>query len=348
MHRLVIGWLLLSAAVHAAEAPRTPVNPSPAGYTVEQRFELGGAGGWDYLLVDPAAPRLFIARSDRVLVMSTRDGALMTTIPNTSGVHGIALAPSLGKGFTSNGAADNVTVFDLESLNVVATVPVKGHNPDAILYDPASGNLYTFNGGSHDVSIIDPTRGVTVATLSVGGKPEFAATDAAGRIFVNIEDTSQIVEIDTFISRRVATWSLPECSNPTGLAIDVTHQRLFSTCANGLLAVTDSSSGKSIARVPIGRGPDAAVFDSQRKLIFSSNGADGTLTVIHEDDPDHYSVVESVPTQKSARTLALDPMSHLLYTVAAQFGPPTAPSAERRAPRAPVIDGTFAVLVVGK
>jgi YVTN family beta-propeller protein len=316
-------------------------------YEVQRQYVVGGSGGWDYLTIDSAANQLFIARSDRVLVVNTADGGLIATIPDTQGVHGIALAKALGKGFTSNGRADTVTVFDLKSLNTIATIDVDGHNPDAILYDTASRELFTFNGRSEDISVIDPAKAAVVAKIPAGGKPEFAAADGAGRIFFNIEDKSQLGVIDSSTNQLIATWPLPNCEEPTGLAIDVRHERLFSVCGNGVLVVTDAKSGKHIAEVPIGKGPDAAAFDVKRGLVFSSNGQDGTLTVIHEDDADHFTVIATVDTQKSARTMALDAATHRVYLVAAQFGPAPAPTADQPHPRPSVLDGSFKVLVVG-
>jgi len=325
--------------------------PAPAAvrgeYVIERQFTLGGSGGWDYLTADSQAQRLFISRADRVLVMSTRDGSVLATIPDTRGVHGIALAPQLGRGFTSNGRADTVTVFDLKTLTAVNTIPTGGHNPDAIVYDEASRHVFTFNGRSHDISVIDPLHGTVVAILPAGGKPEFAVADGAGRIFFNIEDTSQMGEIDSLEPKRLATWPLPNCELPTGLALDVAHHRLFSVCANGVGVVTDALSGGHVAEIPIGKGPDAAAFDAERGLLFSSNGEDGTLSVIHEDDPDHYSVIANVSTQKSARTMALDSTTHRVYLVAAEFGAAPTPSADQPHPRPAVIDGSFKVLVVG-
>jgi YVTN family beta-propeller protein len=329
----------------AAAAPSGDTHGKP--YVLLQQYALGGPGGWDYLTVDSAANRLFISRSDRVLVMKTEDGSLTATIADTQGVHGIALAPDLGKGFTSNGRADTVTVFDLKSLATTGTIAVTGHNPDAILYDRASRHVYTFNGSSQDISVIDPIKGSVIATLPAGGKPEFAATDEAGRIFFNVEDTSQLGVIDSSATKRTATWPLPNCEEPSGLALDVAHKRLFSVCGNGVLVVTDAASGRHVAEVPIGKGPDAAAFDAGQGLVFSSNGQDGTLTVIHEDDPDHYTVIGTVTTQKSARTMALDPKTHRVYVVAAQFGAPPPPTAEQPNPRPAVVDGSFKVLVFG-
>ena len=316
-------------------------------FAIQKQFTLGGNGGWDYLTVDSTANRLFISRADRVLVVDTRDGSLIATIPHTLGVHGIALAPDLGKGFTSNGRADTVTVFDLKSLKPSGTIETGGNNPDAILYDKASRQLYTFNGRSQDISVIDPGKAMVIARIPAGGKPEFAATDGKGRIFFNIQDKSQVGAIDSSTNKVIATWSLTNCEEPTGLAFDVDHGRLFSVCGNGLLVVTDASSGTHVAEVPIGKGPDAATFDAERGLIFSSNGKDGTLTVIHEDDPDHYTVVGNVVTQRSARTMALDAMTHRVYLVAAEFGPTPVPTADLPHPRPNVLDGSFKVLVIG-
>jgi YVTN family beta-propeller protein len=350
MHRLIgLSLLIGSLSVGALCAAAGTAGNSAAGapYGVKQQYLLGGAGGWDYLTLDPTAQHLYISRSDRVLVMNTRDGTIVATIPDTQGVHGIALAPDLGKGFTSNGRADTVTVFDLKSLKSTGTIAVGGHNPDAIVYDKVSQRVYTFNGRSKDISVIDPQRGAVIATIAAGGKPEFAVADGAGRIFYNIEDTAQLGAIDTSAAKRVATWSLANCDSPSGLAYDAAHKRLFSACDNGVMAVTDAHSGAHVASLPIGKGPDAAAFDADRGLIFIPNGSDGTLTVIREIDPDHYSVIATVTTQKSARTMALDAQNHRVYLVAAEFGPVPATTAEQPRPRAPVIDGTFKVLVVG-
>jgi YVTN family beta-propeller protein len=345
MRSRIVGFLLIFSLAHAAAgAPTHGSGGSP--YVLQRQFVLGGPGGWDYLTVDSAAGRVFISRADRVLVMNTQDGSVMT-IADTQGVHGIALAPDLGKGFTSNGRADTVTVFDLKTLAMLSTIAVSGHNPDAILYDKSSGHVYTFNGRSQDISVIDPVKGSVIATLPAGGKPEFAATDMAGRIFFNVEDTSQLGVIDSSMTKRTDTWPLKNCEEPSGLAFDVAHKRLFSVCGNGVLVVTDASSGRHVAEVPIGKGPDAAAFDAGRKLIFSSNGQDGTLTVIHEDDPDHYSVVATVATQKSARTMALDATTHKVYLVAADFGAAPPATADQPHPRPSIVDGSFKVLVVG-
>jgi len=328
-----------SIAVAASGAQSKP-------YKVLKRFPVAGATGWDYLYCDSKGKRLFVSRGTHAVVINTADGSVSGDIPDTAGIHGFAFAPALGLGFTSNGAADSVGVFDSNTLKPTGSIPVNGHNPDAILYDEFSKTLMTFNGRSHDVSFIDPVSRRVTAVVPVGGKPEFAATDGAGHVFVNIEDTSKLVTLDPVARKVTATWPLPHCEEPSGLAMDVEHHRLFSACGNGRLAVTDSQSGTQVASVPIGQGPDAVVFDRERQLIFTPNGEDGTLTVIHQDTPDHYSVTSTVATQKSARTLALDDNTHHLYLVAAEFGPPPAATGTTR-PRPPVLEGTFKVLVVG-
>jgi YVTN family beta-propeller protein len=340
--RSMMALLLIANLAHAVSAAAADTSVE-----LQRQIILGGPGGWDYLTFDSAANHLFISRADRVLVMNALDGSVVSTIPNTQGVHGVTLAPSLGQGFISDGRADTVTVFDLHSFATLRTIPVNGHNPDAILYDEASKRIYTFNGASHDISVIDPLKDAVVATIPAGGKPEFAVSDSAGHIFFNIEDTSQLSEIDASTAKRIATWPVTHCDSPSGLALDIAHQRLFSVCDNAVLVVTDATSGRHVAEVPIGKGADAAAFDAERGLVFSSNGRDGTLTVIHEDDPDHYSVLATVSTQKSARTMALDEKGHRVYLVAAEFGPAPAPSADQPRPRPAVLDGTFKVLVVG-
>ena len=290
---------------------------------------------------------MFISRLDRVMVINITDGSQIATISNTQGVHGIALAPDLGEGFTSNGLADTVTVFDLKSLLPTRTIPVNGHHPDAILYEQSRKRLYTFNRESQDISVIDPLRGTVVTSITTGGEPEYAVVDNAGHIYFNITDTAQIAAIDTSTVKRTATWSLKNCEEPTGLALDVVHKRLFSVCGNGILVVTDAASGRHVAEVPIGKGSDAAAFDPERGIVLSANGEDGTLTVIHEDNADRYSVVANVATQKSARTMALDMLTHRVYLVAAQYAPRPASSVDKARPVPTVLEGSFKVLVLG-
>jgi len=319
-----------------------------ADYAVLQRFTLGGVGGWDYLTLDPATRRAYIARSDRVLVVDTASGQLLATVPGMNGAHGVALVPNWDRGFASNGRANSVSEFSLATLKPIRDLPIHGENPDALVYDPRTRRLFVFNGRSHDASVLDVHSGKTLATIALPGKPEFAVVNEHGVVFVNIEDTAQLVRIHTATPQVTAVWKLEDCVAPTGLALDSRTHRLFSVCQNERMVVTDALSGRHVASVPIGKGPDGVAFDAQRRLVFSTNGSDGTLTVIHEDDADHYSVVANVPTQVSARTLALDPKTHRIYTVAAEFAPAPAASAAEPHPRPGVVEGTFALLAIGE
>jgi YVTN family beta-propeller protein len=315
---------------------------------VLRRWKLGGDGGWDYLTMDSANKRLFISRATRVDVVSVESGELIGSIPNTEGVHGIALAPALKRGFTSNGRANSVTAFDLDTLRVIQEGKVSGLNPDAILYEPSGKHVFTFNGASKDVTVLDASSLAVVATIPVPDKPEFAAQDGRGRIFVNIEsDPGQMVVIDTQKLEVKSTWPLPGCNSPSGLAIDSARRRLFSVCDGKVMAVTDAVSGKQAALVPIGEHPDAAGYDQKRGIVFSSNG-EGTLSVVQQNSPDRYSVVQTVPTQRGARTMALDATTGKVYLVTADFGPAPAATAEQPHPRPVLIPDSFVLLVVGK
>jgi YVTN family beta-propeller protein len=321
--------------------------PAASKLEVLQNWKLGGAGGWDYLTLD-AKGRLFISRATRVDVVNIESGKVIGTIPDTQGVHGIALADSLNRGFTSNGRANTVTAFDLGTLKVIQEAKVSGRNPDAILYEPAGRHVFTFNGASKDASVLDASSLAVVATIPMPDKPEFAVEDGRGQIFVNIEsEPGQMVVIDSQKLTIKSTWMLPGCNSPSGLTIDSEHRRLFSVCDGKVMAVTDATSGRQVALVPIGEHPDAAAYDKKRGLVYSSNG-DGTLSVIHQDSADHYSLAETVPTQRGARTLALDGVSGKVYLVTADFGPAPAATAEQPRPRPALIADSFVVLVVGE
>jgi YVTN family beta-propeller protein len=315
---------------------------------VLQRWKLGGDGGWDYLTMDSANQRLFISRAIRVDVVSIESGKLIGSIPDTQGVHGIALAPALKRGFTSNGRANSVTVFDLDTLKVIREAKVSGRNPDAILYEPSGKHVFTFNGASKDVTVLDASSLAVIATIPVPDKPEFAAQDGRGQIFVNIEsDPGQMVVIDAQKLTVKSTWPLPGCNSPSGLAIDSTHRRLFSVCDGKVMAVTDAVTGKQAALVPIGEHPDAAGYDRKRGMVFSSNG-EGTLSVVRQESPDRYSVLQTVPTQRGARTMTLDEATGKAYLVTADFGPAPAATAEQPHPRPALIPDSFVLLVVGE
>jgi DNA-binding beta-propeller fold protein YncE len=259
-----------------------------------------------------------------VQVVDVDQGKLIGTIPGTQGVHGVAIDQAMHRGYTSNGQSASVTVFDLDTLATVAVIQGTGEKPDAIIYDAASKHVFTLNGKGHSFSVIDPAHNEVITTVALPGKPEFAASDEAGHVYVNLEDRAQIVEINSLSNAVAATWSLGSCQAPTGLAIDNAKHRLFSVCDNQQMAVLNAQNGKLVASVPIGEGPDAVVFDEATSTVFSSNGESGTITAVHQNDADHYSVAATVATQPSARTLALDPKLHRLYLSAAQWAsPPT-------------------------
>lgn len=339
-------WLTLSLAAGVTTIS-IAAGASASNMEVLQHWKLGGDGGWDYLTMDSAKHRLFISRATRVDVVSIETGKLIGSIPGTQGVHGIALAHALKRGFTSNGRANSVTAFDLDTLKVIQEAKVSGRNPDAILYEPAGKHVFTFNGASKDVTVLDASSLGVVATIPVPDKPEFAAQDGRGQIFVNIEsDPGQMVVIDSKKLTVKSTWPLPGCNSPSGLAIDSAHRRLFSVCDGKVMAVTDAVSGKQVALVPIGEHPDAAGYDAKRGIVYSSNG-EGTLTVVHQDTADRYSVVQTLPTQRGARTMALDEPTGKVYLVTADFGPAPAATAEQPHPRPTMIPDSFVVLAVG-
>ncbi|MGA3091969.1 MAG: YncE family protein [Terriglobales bacterium] len=304
----------------AAAFPSTAISAG-ADYKVVKTWKPGGDGGWDYLTADSDGHRLFIARGTRVMVIDTESGKQVGEIPDTTGVHGVALDAEIGRGFTSNGREDTVSVFDLKTLAVEKKIKV-GSGPDAILYDPFSKRVFTFNGKGSEMTstAIDAAKGEVVGKVELGGKPEFAATDEKGTVFVNLEDKSEIVGFDPQKLTVKSRWKLTDCEEPTGLSIDRKNRRLFAGCGNKKMAIVDADSGKVIASPPIGEGCDATAFDAGLGLAFASAG-DGTITVIREDGGDKFSVAQTVVTQKSARTMAVDARTHQLFTVAANVGP---------------------------
>lgn len=317
-----------------------------SGYHLAKTFKLGGEGGWDYLTVDSKARRVYLSRGTHVMVVDADSGAVVGDIPNTNGVHGIALVPDLKKGFISDGRDGTVTIFDLESLKVLGTVPA-GKNPDAIIYDPASKRVFAFNGSSKDATAIDAKAGTVVGTIPLGGKPEFAVADEKGRVFVNIEDKSEIVQLDSSKLSVDNHWPIAPGEEPSGLAMDRKHRRLFSVCSNKLMVVVNADNGSIVATPPIGGGTDAAAFDPETGYAFSSNG-EGTLTIVHEDSPEKFTVVDTVTTKSRARTMALDEKTHQVYTVTADFGAAPAPTAQQPRPRPPMIPGTFTLLILSR
>jgi len=317
-------------------------------YAVKTKTTLGGEGGWDYLTMDSDAGRLYITRGTHVMVIDAGQLKVVGDVPNLGGIHGVALDRSLGKGFISNGRDGNVVIFDLKSFKELGRVKA-GTNPDAIIYEPASKRVFAFNGRSHDATAIDAAAGTVAGTIDLGGKPEFAAVDGKGGLFVNIEDKNELVSIDPKKLTVLNHWPLAPCESPSGLAIDARHHRLFAGCGNKLMAVVTADTGKVVTTLPIGEGVDATGFDPGTQLAFSSNGGgDGSLTVVHEDSPDKYSVVQNLTTQRGARTMTLDTKTHTVYTVTADFNPPPAPTAEQPRPRPTMVPNSFTLLVLSK
>jgi DNA-binding beta-propeller fold protein YncE len=322
--------------------PKAPVE----GYRLHRTVPLPGNEGWDTLTVDSEARRLYVTRGQRVVVLDLAREKVVGEIPGTAGVHGVALAKELKRGFASDGGSDTVTVFDMEKLTVLGQVPV-GKGPDAILYDPFSRRVFVFGGESGSATAIEAADSKVAGSVELGGKPEFGVSDEKGTIYVNVEDTNEVV---AFGSRDLAVrsrWPLAPCERPTGLAIDKAGGRLFVGCRSQLLAALDTGTGKVLATLPIGRGVDGVAFDDRRRLAFAATG-DGALTVVREDTPGHFVVVENATTLPGARTLALDPRTHRIYLATAEFGRPPKPTPEDPRPRGPMVPGSFVILVVGK
>jgi DNA-binding beta-propeller fold protein YncE len=314
------------------------------GYKVLNKIKIGGAGGWDYVAVDNTNRRIYASHGTSVEVIDADAGKVLGTIPQLHGVHGIAIAPELNKGFISNGQSNSVTVFDLKTLAKLGE-PATGQNPDAICYEPKTQRVFTFNGRSNDSTAIDAKTNEIVATFPLNGKPEFCVVDGAGKIYNNLEDKSEVIEIDAAKPSVLRRTSLAPGESPSGLAIDVKNKKLFSVCDNKMMAVTDIATMKVIATPAIGAGPDAAGFDPGTGLAFSSNG-EGTLTIVKLVNG-KYEAVDTVPTERGARTMTVDPKLHRVYLLAAEYGP--APEAkEGKKGRPPVLPDSFHILVVGK
>ena len=341
--RLVTGLSVIAVAIVGAAmvTAKPAAKPGPSGYTLAKTISIPGDEGWDYVGVDSDARRVYVSHGSHVVVLDADSHAIVGGIPDTSGVHGIAVAPELGRGFISNGRTNNATFFDLKTLKTIGVYPT-GTNPDAIAYEPVTKRVFTFNGRSQDATVLSATDGSTLGTIALGGKPEFAAVDGKGTIYVNIEDKSELVHLDAQKMTVLHRWPLAPCTEPSGLAFDNKNHRLFAGCDNKMMAVVDANSGKVVATVPIGEGVDANAFDPATGLVFASTG-DGHLTVAHEDSPDKYTVVENVETKKSARTMGLDLKTHAIFLPSGEFDAP-APG-ERRGKMKP---GSFAVLVMNR
>jgi len=316
------------------------------GYKKTGAIDIGGTGGWDYLTADSENHRLYVSHAGEVVVIDLKTEKPIGKISGMSRIHGIAIANELNTGYISDGANNNVVFFDLKTLEVKKKVKA-GTNPDGIVYDPASKRVFAFNGRSQNVTAINGESGNVDGTVALGGKPEFPVSDGHGNVYDNIEDKSEIVQIDSKNLQVKAHWSVAPCESPSGLAIDTANHRLFAVCDNKMMAVVDADSGKVLATPAIGDGPDAAGFDPGTKLAFSSNG-DGTLTVVREKSKDDFDVVENAATAKGARTMALDTETHKIYLSSAEYGPAPAATAQNPHPRPAILPDTFKVLVLSR
>jgi YVTN family beta-propeller protein len=327
-------FLILTAALAVA---------APPAYKVVNKIKIGGGGRWDYAYLDAANHRLYVSHGTQTEVIDTAADKLIGTIPGTNGVHGIAIAADLGRGFASDGGDNDVTVFDLKTLQVISKVKT-GQNPDSIIYEPVSHRVFTFNGRSKDSTAIDAKTGdVVTASIPVGGKPEFAQIDGKGHIYANIEDKNEIIEVDARNGLVAKRYSIAPCDSPSGLVIDPKGQ-LYSVCENKLMVVSDPAAGKVLGTAPIGLGVDGVAFDDG--YAFSANGADGTITMVGETSPGKFEAVATIPSQRGARTIASDPRAHKLYLPAAEFGPPVATDGKKGRP--PVLADSFTIVVVGR
>jgi DNA-binding beta-propeller fold protein YncE len=313
---------------------------SPSTYRVTHTYLLGGDGSWDYVIPDPPNHRVFIARQTRLMVVDEDTGKLLGEVAGINGAHGTAVAASTGHGFATSGNDQSVVMFDLKTFKTLGKIPA-AEDADAILYDAPSNRVFTLNGDAHSSTVIDARQGTLITNLPLGGKPENGASAGDGKLYANITDTSEVVEIDTKTATIARRWSTAPCKQPVPMALDTAHHRLFSGCRSGVMAISDYQAGKVVATVPIGTGVDGAGYDAASGDAFASN-ADGALTVIHQDTPDQYRVLESVPTPQGSRNMGLDPTNHRIFLVSAKFGP--APAGGRG--RAPVLPDSFSLMVI--
>jgi DNA-binding beta-propeller fold protein YncE len=323
---------VLALAAVAAQGP----------YKILNTFPVGGNGGWDYIVPDPPSHRLFIGRSDRVMVVDENDGTLLGEVTGIKGAHGTAIVAADGRGFATAGEGKEIVMFDLKTYKRLGTIPA-AEDADAIIYDEASHRVLSFNGDANNTTIVDPKAGALVTNLALGGKPEYGASAGDGKVYINLTDKAEIVEVDAKAATVLRRWPTAPCKNPVSMAIDTKNHRLFSGCRSGVMAVSDYQAGKVVATPPIGTGVDGAGYDPATGDVFASNG-EGTLTVIHQDSPDRYTVTQTLPTQAGSRNMGLDPTTHKIYLAAAKFGP--APATGRG--RGPMQAGSFALLVVGR
>ncbi len=343
MYRTILAVLILSVAF------------AQSGYHQLKKITIGGEGGWDYLIADGPSGRIYVSHGSEVDVVDSKKGEVAGKITELHGVHGIALAPELNRGFISNGQSNTVTIFDLKTLAKIGADIPAGRNPDAIIYDPASKRVFAFNNRGKDATVIDAEKGAVAGTVALDGQPEFAAADGKGHVYVNLEDKSAVYDIDSKTLAVAHKWPLAPCEGPSGMAMDTKTRRIFSGCGNNMVAVMDADSGKVVATAPIGNGVDATAFDPGTGYVFNSCGGSGTLSVVHEDSADKYTVVENVKTVPRARTMALDTKTHNVYLSIADFeaapaAPATPPADGKPAPRPRprVVPGSFGLLEYGK
>jgi len=331
-----------TAAIILTVAIASALAQSSSSYRIAHTYVLGGDGGWDYIVPDPSTHRLFIGRQNRVMVVDEDNGTLLGDVTGIKGAHGTAVAAATGHGFATSGNDQSVVMFDLKTLKTLGRIPA-AEDADAIIYDSVSNRVFTFNGDAHSSTVIDPRAGTLITNIALGGKPEYGASAGDGKVYANLTDTSEVVEIDAKAATVGRRWSTAPCKQPVAMAIDTAHRRLFSGCRSGVMAISDFQAGKIVAIVPIGMGVDGAGFDAASGDAFAAN-ADGTLTVIHEDTPDKYRVVQTVQTAPAARNMGLDPTNHRVFLVSGKFGP--APASGRG--RGPVLPDTFTLMVVDR
>ena len=332
MRKLVFLLILAAAAILMAQPT--------SSYHVTQTYLLGGDGSWDYVVPDPPHHRVFIARQTRVMVVDEDSGKLLGEVAGINGAHGTAIAESSGHGFATSGNDQSVVMFDLKTFQPLGRIPA-AEDADAIVYDPASNRVFTLNGDAHSSTVIDPKEGKLITNIPLGGKPEYGASAGDGKVYANLTDNSEVVEIDAKTATVSRRWSTEPCKQPVSMALDTAHHRLFSGCRSGVMAVSDYQAGKVVATVPIGQGVDGAGYDAASGNAFASN-ADGTLTVIHQDSPDKYHVAETLETPQGSRNMGLDASNHRVYLVSAKFGDAPAGGRGRR----PVLPGSFSLMVI--
>jgi len=337
MRRLIVLASLVAAPSLIAQSPQS--------YEITHTYNIGGEGGWDYVVTDGPRHRVFIGRQNRLMVVDMNDGHLIGEVTGINGAHGVALVTDIGRGFATSGNDSSILMFDLKTFKGQLKIPA-AEDADAIIYDTVSKKVFSFNGDANSSTVVEPRRGTRVGTVPLGGKPEYGQSAGNGKVYVNLVDSSQIAEIDTKTLTVTRRWSTALCKNPVSMAIDTKHQRLFSGCRSGVMAISDYKNGRLITTVPIGRGVDGAGYDPVTRDAYASN-VDGTLTVIHQDTPDSYHVVENVQTAQGGRNMGLDPASHRIYVVSAKYGPvPAESTATNPRRRAPIVPGTFMVMVV--